>query len=189
MPPVPHVLAVAPRPSRSRRAAVATIACIAMLLSSVVAAHRADAASTQTVAQLEASLANSMFALLNSERKANHLAPLGGSPTLVKSAMAHNLMMAKYNLMSHQCPGEASPGTRMKNAGYTWWNWCENIGWTSDETITGIDNMQKAMFNERPPADDHRLNILGNFKALGLSVYVDAKNHKIWYTQDFATPV
>jgi uncharacterized protein YkwD len=174
-------------PANLRRIAVAVLASLTVLVSSAVGANQASAAPGLTVAQLQSTLANAMFSLLNSERKANHLAPVGGSPTLVKSAAAHNLVMAKHDSMSHQCSGEASPGTRIRSAGYTWHSWGENIGWSSTETVTGIQNMEKEMYIERPPDNGHRLNILGKFKAVGIAVYLDPVHHIFWYTQDFAS--
>jgi len=169
------------------RVVVAVIACLGLLLTGAVSASPAGASTTLTVAQLEASLGNAMYVLLNAERALHGLPPAHGSPTLVKSAHAHNLMMAKDNLMSHQCPGEASPGTRIWNAGYHWHRWGENVGWTTNETVSGIQYMERVMYNEAPPNDGHRLNILGNFYAVGIDVYIDAVHHKLWYTQDFAT--
>ena len=177
-------------PAAPRRFVIAVFACFGMLLASLVGANQAGATtwSSLTNAQKQTAMANAMFSLLNQERAAHGLTSLGGSPSLVKSASAHNLQMAKYNLMSHQCPGEAPPGTRITNAGYRWRSWGENVGWSTDETITGIDNLEKAMYGEVAPNDGHRLNILGNFKAVGISVYIDTVHHKMWYTQDFAYP-
>ena len=179
-------------PAALRRFVVALAACLGLVTGVLVSAGPAGATTvpwaSMTIAQREATMANSMFALLNLERAANHLPRLGGSPTLVKSALAHNLVMAKDNLMSHQCPGEASPGTRITRAGYAWRAWAENIGWDTDETITGIQNMERLMYGERAPNDGHRLNILGHYTAVGVSVYIDTVHHKMWYTQDFGVP-
>lgn len=182
-------------PAALRRFVVALAACLALLANVLVGTVGAGSASATTVpwakmttAQREVALASAMLALLNTERTANHLSRLSGSPTLIKSALAHNLVMAKDNLMSHQCPGEASPGTRITRAGYKWRAWGENIGWDSEVTITGIQNMEKLMYGERAPDNGHRLNILGHYTAVGVSVYIDSVHHKMWYTQDFAAP-
>jgi len=178
-------------PAAPRRVLAAVIAAVALFLASLVGASPASATvpwSSLTIVQKQTYMANAMFQMLNSERAAYHLAPLGGSPTLVKSALSHNLAMARYNMMSHQCPGEASPGTRITQAGYHWRNWGENVGWTTNETIPGIQYMEQLMFGEKAPDNGHRLNILGNYKAIGISVYIDVKHGKMWYTQDFASP-
>jgi len=57
-----------------------------------------------------------------------------------------------------------------------------------DETIDGILYMENVMYSEKPPENGHRLNILGNFYSIGIDVYFDSVHHKMWYTQDFASP-
>ena len=42
------------------------------------------------------------------------------------------------------------------------------------------------MYNEVPPNDGHRVNILSHtFRQVGIDVYYDARHHKLWFTQDF----
>lgn len=179
-------------PAALRRVITAAVASLMFVLTGLVGAHQASATTTpwslMTVAQKQSAMSYAMYTLLNQERALYHLAPVGGSPTIFKASYAHNLAMAKYNLMSHQCPGEASPGTRIRNAGYNWRSWGENVGWTSDISIAGIQYMEKLMFAEKAPYDGHRQNILGNFKAIAISIYIDSVHHKVWYTQDFAYP-
>lgn len=178
-------------PAALRRVIVAVAACLSIVLTGLVGAIPASAStpwSLMTAAQKQSAMSYAMYTLLNSERAVYHLAPVGGSPTLLKAAYAHNLAMAKYNLMSHQCPGEVNPGQRMLNAGYHWRSWGENVGWTSDISIAGIQYMEKLMFAEKYPYDGHRRNILGSFKSIAISIYIDNVHHKVWYTQDFAYP-
>lgn len=175
------------------RIILTVLACTGLLLSSIVGAGPAGATtptwSQMTVAQKESTMVYAMLNLLNQERAAYHLAPVTGNYYLGVSATRHSLVMASDNLMSHQCPGEAAPGTRIREAGYNWRSWGENIGWTTDETVTGILTMERAMFNEVAPNDGHRLNILGAFRNIGLNVHFDLVHHKVWYTQDFGTPM
>ena len=180
-------------PPVPRRFVVATITCLAAFLTAVIAPVQAGATtvpwSQMTISQREVAMVSAMTTMLNSERAANHLAALTVAPALLKSAGAHNGVMAKDNLMDHQCPGEASPGTRITNAGYRWRSWGENIGWSSDETIAGVQNMEAVMYAEKAPDNGHRLNILGSFKSVGIAVTFDAVHHVFWYTQDFGTPL
>ncbi len=53
--------------------------------------------------------------------------PLAWSETLYDSAHAHNMAMIHYDDQQHQFPGEADPGQRMRDAGYNWRRWGENI--------------------------------------------------------------
>ena len=177
----------APRPGR--RVIISFLACFGFFLSTVLGSSPAGATvlswAQMNTAQRESTMVYAMLGLLNQERALYRLAPLSGNYNLGVSAGRHSLVMAGDNLMSHQCPYEAAPGTRIRNAGYNWHSWGENIGWTTDESVNGILNMERAMFNEVAPNNGHRLNILGNFRNVGLNVYFDPVHHKAWYTQDF----
>jgi uncharacterized protein YkwD len=137
----------------------------------------------------EQSYATAMVKLLNAERAVYHLAPLTVSARLVSSARSHDLYMAKYNTMSHQLPGEAPFGTRISRTGYRWTRIGENIGWNSAISSSGILALEKVMYSEKAPNDGHRLNILNRYyKNIGIDVYIDVRHHKVWFTQDMATP-
>jgi uncharacterized protein YkwD len=42
------------------------------------------------------------------------------------------------------------------------------------------------MYNETPPNDGHRLNILNtHYRNVGVDVYFDKVHHKLWLTTDF----
>lgn len=170
--------------SRCRRAAVAAAAALGIAGTGLIVGAAPALASTTSP-----SIANAVLSQLNAERKANHLAPLTMNADLVKSAHAHDLDMAKYNEMSHQLPNEAPFYTRITDAGYHW-SWCgENIAWNSNETQAGALQLQTMMYDEKPPNDSHRLNILStNFTNVGIDVYIDTVHGKLWMTEDFGRP-
>ena len=88
--------------------------------------------------------------------------------------------------MSHQLPGEAFFATRISRAGYRWRAAGENIGWNTDESDAGLQYLERAMYNELPPNDGHRQNILSPRSATSASTsYFDRAHHTMWYTQDF----
>ena len=180
------------RVAHPRRLLIAVLACVSVLVSTVAGAGPAGATATpwsqMSVAQKESAMVYAMLNLLNQERASYHLPALAGNYDLGNSAGNHTLVMARDNLMSHQCPGEASPGVRIYDAGYHWQAWGENLGWTTDETVNGILTMERAMFDETPPNDTHRVAILGNFRSIGISVHIDPVHYKAWYTQDFGYP-
>ena len=179
--------------TNTRRLVVSLLTCIGFVLSTVLGTSPASATTLSwaqmTVAQKESAMVYAMYDLLNAERALYHLAPVAGNYNLGISAGRHDYVMAHDNLMAHQCPYEASPGTRIIQAGYSWHSWGENIGWTTDESVNGMLNMEREMFNELPPEDGHRLNILGNYRNVGINVYFDPVHFKAWYTQDFGYPV
>lgn len=131
---------------------------------------------------------NAVFALLNQQRAAHGLGPLGWSPQLAGSSLTHNQAMAAAGVLSHQLPGEPSFGDRITATGYRWRWAAENIGWTSQTTDAGAVSLQQAFYDEAPPNDGHRQNILStNVTQVGLSVPVDGRG-KLWVTEDFAAP-
>jgi hypothetical protein len=125
--------------------------------------------------------------MLNAQRAAHGLPALGASPALVSAARRHNLAMARANVLSHQLPGEPSLGARITQAGVPWRSIAENVGWTTNRTTAGANSLQLAMYNEKPPNDGHRLNILSkSVRFVGIDVLIDARTGKLWLTEDFA---
>jgi hypothetical protein len=115
--------------------------------------------------------------------------------------------MAKYNVLTHRCvpsPGtkalpatytggtwlEPDLGPRITAAGYKWSYIAENAAWNSVGNRSGIEAMQKGMYGEVPPNDDHRLNILStNYTNVGVSVVFDYIHNKVWLNADFGKPL
>jgi uncharacterized protein YkwD len=108
------------------------------------------------------------------------------SSQLQLSARRHDVRMATYDTMSHQLPGEPWFGTRFNQAGY-YWSWAgENIAWNSVMSLAGVEALQVAMYNERAPYNEHRLNILNpRYHNVGVDVYFDRTHQKVWLTTDF----
>jgi uncharacterized protein YkwD len=183
----------APIPNATRRPLVVLLVAVALFVSAFVLPQSEQAAHAVTAkritARVEANYATQMLALLNQERRAHGRKPLVMAAKLRLSAHRHNLHMAARNTMSHQLPGEPFFATRISNAGYHWSAAGENIGWNSDQSVKGLLYLEREMYNERPPNDGHRENILSSqFTQVGIDVYYDATHHKIWFTQDFARP-
>jgi uncharacterized protein YkwD len=138
---------------------------------------------------VESAWASAVLAQLNSERAQNGLAPLAASGTLTGTAHAHNLLMAQTNTMSHQLPGEAALGSRISAAGYHWRSVGENVGWTTNRSQAGVMSIETQMYDETPPDDGHRLNILSTaFTQVGIDVIVDSVTGRLWLTEDFGQP-
>lgn len=130
-----------------------------------------------------------MLRVLNRERRWNGLPPLVMNNKLIASAHAHNLAMARDDMMSHQLPGEAFFADRITAAHYNWASAGENIGWNSDQTRPGLKALERDMYNEQAPDNGHRLNILNqSFRNVGIDVYFDKVHGKMWFTQDFGQP-
>jgi uncharacterized protein YkwD len=144
------------------------------------------AASLPAVTTVENTIAWAIKRLVNVERALHGLPQVFMDKQLRVSARRHNVAMANANEMSHQLPGEPWFGRREQLAGY-WWSWAgENIGWNSDMTLSGVTLLQRLMYNEKPPNDGHRVNILNShYRNVGVDVYFDKVHHKVWLTTDF----
>lgn len=178
-----------PQPTRRGGRLRALLLTAAMLLGLAVCATTSAGpagASVPSRTKLERSIGRTIHEMINQERAAHGLSPVRMSPKLQLAARRHNVHMARHNEMSHQLPGEPYFGQRILNAGYHWSYAGENIAWNSVMTRSGVQLLERLMYNEKAPYNDHRLNILSrHYKAVGVDVYMDKAHHKIWLTTDF----
>ncbi len=124
--------------------------------------------------------------------------PLAWSESLYSSAHAHNAAMIQHDDQQHQFPGEEDPGQRMRDEGYNWRRWGENIyafprsnlevhGGFVIDWGTGPNGIQD------PP--HHRDNLLnGSFQHIGIAVahVSDDAAHNVGplvVTQDLGQPL
>lgn len=148
--------------------------------------------SSSIVSSGSQSPAGQVLAVINQARASAGLAPYTMNADLIKSATAHNNLMAGGCGLAHQCPGEAAIGDRETAAGVQWTSCGENIGEGGPEPDTQAAMAQMAvsltrsMLAEKPPNDGHRLNILSSsFTEVGIAVMIDSSG-TVWLTQDFA---
>jgi uncharacterized protein YkwD len=146
-------------------------------------------ASTATSA---AGVANAVLAHVNELRAANGLPPYTMTSGLVASAHAHNLLMLNGCGLSHQCPGEKGLGDRISAQGVKWNALGENIGYgggvsnTTAAITASANGMTTGMYNEKPPNDGHRKNLLSStYTHIGIDVVRDGSG-TVWLTQDFS---
>jgi uncharacterized protein YkwD len=133
--------------------------------------------------------ANAVLSELNSERAQHGLRALKMNSKLVSAAHKHNLAMAKANTLSHQLKGEAALGSRVSAAGYTWSAVGENVAYNGRRSEDGVLAVQEAMYNEKPPDDGHRKNILSKtYVDVGIDVISDSVHDKVWLVTDFGKP-
>lgn len=130
-----------------------------------------------------------MLDRLNAQRADHGLPALTSNAKLTASAHTHNVKMADANTLSHQLPGEAGLGARISAAGYGWSSVGENIAWNSNRSQAGVLALQDSMYNETPPNDGHRRNILSSsFTEVGVDVIEDPAHGKVWLVTDFGRP-
>jgi uncharacterized protein YkwD len=138
-------------------------------------------------------LVQQLLAQVNQLRASHGLPAYKLSNGLIASAHAHNLQMLKSGCgLSHRCPGEADLGPRISAQGVKWRSLGENIGYsgpnanTQAAILSAAKGITMSMYNEKPPNDGHRKNILSSgFTMIGIDVIRDGKG-LVWLTQDFA---
>jgi uncharacterized protein YkwD len=148
---------------------------------------------TKTTPPASSSVVDQLLAQINDLRAQHGLPPYTILSGLDRSAHKHNLVMEGSCGMSHQCPGEASLGERISAEGVHWTSCGENIGWsgphpnTTSAIVSAAKGLTTSMYNETPPDDGHRLNLLSSsFHHVGIDVVRDSSG-KVWLTQDFSS--
>lgn len=123
--------------------------------------------------------------------RAQHSCPaLVVNNKLNTAAQGHSDDMAYNDFFSHTGSNGSTPAQRLKAVGYEYWSAAENIaaGYTSPESV--VD----AWYNETPPNDGHRKNILDcSFLEIGVGYTYLANdtgdtNYNHYWVQDFGEP-
>jgi len=126
------------------------------------------------------------IARTNLYRQQNGCPALHENAKLDQAAFGHSQDMAINHYFDHNSPSGVTPWDRIHAAGYTFSEAAENIaaGYATPEAT--ID----AFFNEQPPNDGHRRNILNcSLQDVGIGYYYLASSpYQSYWTQDFATP-
>ena len=96
--------------------------------------------------------------------------------------------MAKANKLSHQLNGgqHSVRGSLLPDtAGAP----SAKTSPTTQPLAGGVLAVQKAMYNEKPPDDGHRRNILSKtYVDVGIDVINDSVHGKVWLVTDFGRP-
>lgn len=124
----------------------------------------------------DASVAEQVLELTNSNRAANGAAPLTLNPQLTAAAQAFAEAMATQGFFDHTAPDGSTPGDRIIATGYDPYTWGENIAYgykTADAVMQGWMN-----------SSGHRANILnGSFKEIGIGYALSGST--AYWVQDF----
>jgi uncharacterized protein YkwD len=175
---------------------LARAADTATVAASATSVGTATPLPSPTVTPVPTSLTNNMIARViartNMYRKqyAPQCVQLTYNAQLTLSAFRHSQDMAIHGFLLHTGSDGSTPPQRMSAAGYHYSTWAENIGWYFSSPEETVDQW----FNEKPPDDGHRLNILScTLHQIGVGYYYTAvgtgslHSHYYW-TQDFGTP-
>ena len=128
----------------------------------------------------------------NAYRIANGCPALKVSTILMGTGQAHSEDMALHDFVGHQSSDGTKPFDRIKAAGYMYRLAAENVAWGFAAAPEAVVN---AWFDESPPDDLHRRNILNcALREIGVGYYYLADDpgqitaHAYW-TEDFGTPL
>ncbi len=130
-----------------------------------------------------------VVALTNQDRLANGCPALTANPILMATAQAHSEDMALHHFFAHTSSTGQTPAQRIQAAGYHWAAVAENIaaGYPTPQSVVAT------WFDETPPNDPHRANILNcRLHDVGVGYYYLADDpntiayHEYW-TEDFGT--
>lgn len=121
--------------------------------------------------------------LTNQYRALNGCQPLALSPELTRSARNHSQDMADHNYFGHDDLAGRGPDWRAAQAGYAGMAGWENIaaGFPTPDAVVS------AWYNERPPNDGHRRNMLNcSLTDIGVGYgYNSGSTYGAYWTQDF----
>ncbi len=152
-----------------------------------ISTHPPRRAPTPTSSPAQASLASRALARTNAYRSQFNCPPLRENARLDQAALAHSQDMAMHGYFDHNSPSGQTPWDRIHAAGYQFSMAAENIaaGYPTPEAV--ID----AFFNETPPNDGHRRNLLNcALRDVGFAYfYQKGSEYGSYWTQDFATPL
>jgi uncharacterized protein YkwD len=142
--------------------------------------------ATATPSLVKSEFVTAAIERTNLYRKQNDCPSLRESSLLNQAALNHSIDMAKRNYFDHNSPDGETPWDRMHAVGYQFASAAENIaaGYKTAESV--ID----AFFNETPPNDGHRKNILNcSLQEVGIGYYYQSgTKYGTYWTQDFGTP-
>ncbi len=106
---------------------------------------------------------------------------------LTLAAYRHSADMALHGFLNHNGSDGSTVPQRLSAAGYHYTTWAENVTWYKATPEQAVD----AWFNETPPNDGHRRNILGcTLHEVGIGFYDnphDAVGARYYWTQDFGS--
>jgi Ca2+-binding RTX toxin-like protein len=130
-----------------------------------------------------------MLELINADRAKAGAQPLAFDDNLNTAAENHTNWMIETEVFSHTGINGTNAGARMKDAGYVFSGWGENIAWMSTRSPSGFADEVKQLHTNLMNSSGHRANILNNnFKELGVGFEVGQFKgfNSAVVTEDFA---
>jgi uncharacterized protein YkwD len=181
---VPQIVTSTTRPApttTTRPAPTTTIATPSPAGNNVPAAVAIPAGT----AECPSTARSAMITLVNADRHGTgNLAPLAENANLDWAARKHSVMMATTSNMTHNGWDTEIHDSHFVVGAPGWTG--QNIAWMTGGFAPA--KIESGFFNELPPNDGHRLNILStNYHKIGIGCIVNTSSGAYWWTQDFGS--
>lgn len=176
-----------------------------------LSSYTSQSSPDPSVASALRSFGVDMSALLAQYQALSPTAPLAWSPELADAAAGHNDVMIAQDIQTHQAPGEASLGDRLREAGYQFRAAGENVfayaksalyghagfmidwGYDDEDKTNGVlnSNYRETGDGIQDPAGHRRTIMSGGYTEVGIAIEreTDGRTSVGEYviTQDFGT--
>lgn len=116
--------------------------------------------------------------------------PLVFNAKLIEAARLHSKAMNDLRFFAHQDPQGRNPGQRVRQCGYMWRGYSENLAATVPAPLKALDNL---IIDEGVGDLGHRISLLGlsdqviGLNEVGIGIHAGTGPLKKYYTIDLAT--
>jgi uncharacterized protein YkwD len=148
---------------------------------SLTAAAREDVTAADVSDSPSARFQQQILALVNQNRQRGGCDGLSVDRRLIEAANEHAADMARHRYFAHESPDGDGAGDRVRDAGYRWKRYGENIARGADSPYEVVDGWMHS--------PEHRENIMDcRLDQMGVGLAI-AGDHTPYWVQDFATPM
>jgi uncharacterized protein YkwD len=146
----------------------------------LLAAAREGVTAADVSSSPAAPVQQRVLALVNDNRQRYGCAELSVDRRLIEAANEHAADMARRRYFAHESPNGNGAGERVREAGYRWKRYGENIARGADSPYEVVDGWMHS--------PSHRRNILDcRLHQMGIGLAIAGDRTPYW-VQDFATP-
>jgi uncharacterized protein YkwD len=148
----------------------------------LMATARQQVTSADVSTSPTARVQQQVLTLINQNRRQHGCGSLSLDRRLIDAANEHAQDMARHDYFAHQSRNGDGAGDRVRDNGYRWRRYGENIARGADSAYEVVDGWMHS--------PEHRHNILDcrlNQMGIGLAISRDRERTPYW-VQDFATP-
>jgi uncharacterized protein YkwD len=144
-------------------------------------ASRRDVSAADVSASPGSRVQQEILALINQNRRRHGCGSVSLDRRLIDAANEHAADMARRRYFAHESPNGDGAGDRVRESGYKWKRYGENIARGVDSPYEVVDGWMHS--------PEHRENILDcSLHQMGVGLAISGDRRPYW-VQDFATPM